>query len=252
MADDKIKKCPEYCPFLQAHNTFCGLFHRTLQTVQGLAQKCEDCMNPEQRMSSYKALGLSVDGRAEMWQKAIFKHNEIELGKKREEEAVRKKFAEFLEDKFGSKPPLDGNAYLTSLVINLYMVLDATERSMMLSVLNGKNGLQLIEAVDGAAQFLRGLRQIDADFLPVKAEELPYLDINVDVLSEAEDIDSKEELDIKRYGVIVSSGNRLGLLLPDLEGIDTVDEQIRIAAQKGGIDLDEDYHLQRFEVIRHE
>ena len=92
----------------------------------------------------------------------------------------------------------------------------------------------------------------DNRFLPVKAEELPYLDINVDVLSEAEDIESKEELDVKRYGVIVSSGNRLGLLLPDLEGIDTVDEQIRIAAQKGGIDLDEDYHLQRFEVVRHE
>ena len=58
---------------------------------------------------------------------------------------------------------------------------------------------------------------------------------------------------MKRYGVIVSNGNRLGLLLPDLEGVDTVEQQIRIAAQKGRIDPDEeDYHLQRFEVIRHE
>ena len=75
----------------------------------------------------------------------------------------------------------------------------------------------------------------------------------MDVLGEAEDIESKEELDVKRYGVIVSNGNRLGLLLPDLEGVDTVEQQIRIAAQKGRIDPDEeDYHLQRFEVIRHE
>ncbi|MBR4422231.1 MAG: AmmeMemoRadiSam system protein A [Erysipelotrichaceae bacterium] len=93
----------------------------------------------------------------------------------------------------------------------------------------------------------------DNRFVPVKAEELPYLEINVDVLGEAEDIESKEELDVKRYGVIVSNGNRLGLLLPDLEGVDTVEQQIRIAAQKGRIDPDEeDYHLQRFEVIRHE
>ena len=186
MADDRIKKCPEYCPFLQAHNTFCGLFRRVLQTTQGIAQKCEECMNPEQRMSSYKALGLSVDGRAEMWQKAINKHNEIELGKKREEEAVRKKFADFLEDKFGSKPPLDGNTYLTSLVINLYMVMDATERSMMLAVLNGKNGLQLIEALDRAPKdetLLRNFRrELDEQFkehqLEIQREQQQRANIN--------------------------------------------------------------------------
>ena len=186
MADDRIKKCPEYCPFLQAHNTFCALFHRTLQTVQGLAQKCEECTNPEQRMSSYKALGLSIDGRAEMWQKAIYKHNEIELGKKREEEAVRKKFAEFLEDKFGSKPPLEGNMYLNNLIINLYMVLDATERSMMMSVLNGRNGLQLVEAIDRAPKdetLLRNFRrELDEQFkehqLEIKREQYQNLNVN--------------------------------------------------------------------------
>ena len=91
----------------------------------------------------------------------------------------------------------------------------------------------------------------DPRFSPVKADELPFLEISVDVLSDAEEIGSMEELDVKRYGVIVSQRGRLGLLLPDLEGVDTVEEQVRIAARKGGIDLDEDYKLQRFEVIRH-
>ena len=61
------------------------------------------------------------------------------------------------------------------------------------------------------------------------------------------------DLDPSRYGVIVTGpGGRRGLLLPDLDGVDTVEEQVRIAAQKGGIDLDfDDYRLQRFEVVRH-
>ena len=148
--DERFKKCPEYCPFLMASGTFCQLSRRTLQTNKGLAFKCEECKNPEQRMSSYKALGLSVDSRAEMWNKALHKHNEIELGKKRQQEAIRKKFASFLEDKFGSRPPLAGNMFLNNLVINLYMVLDATERTMMMSVLNSRGGDALLQSIDRA------------------------------------------------------------------------------------------------------
>ena len=91
----------------------------------------------------------------------------------------------------------------------------------------------------------------DPRFTSIKPEELPFLEINVDVLSSPQDIESKEELDVKRYGVIVSSGSRRGLLLPDLEGVDTVDRQISIAMQKGGIYEGEEVKLQRFEVVRH-
>ena len=91
----------------------------------------------------------------------------------------------------------------------------------------------------------------DPRFNPIGPEELEQLEVNVDVLGDIEDIDSKDQLDVKRYGVIVSCGYRRGLLLPDLEGVDTVDEQIEIARQKGGIGPDEDYHLSRFEVVRH-
>ena len=91
----------------------------------------------------------------------------------------------------------------------------------------------------------------DPRFDPIRTSEIPYLEINVDVLGEPEAIESKDELDVKRYGVIVSCGSRRGLLLPDLDGIDTVDDQIAIAMKKGGISPGDDYKLERFEVIRH-
>ena len=91
----------------------------------------------------------------------------------------------------------------------------------------------------------------DPRFPAIKADELPWLDINVDVLGEPEDIDSEDELDVKRYGVIVSCGRKRGLLLPDLDGVDTPRQQVEIAMKKGGIHKFEKYKLQRFEVIRH-
>lgn len=91
----------------------------------------------------------------------------------------------------------------------------------------------------------------DPRFDPIEPEELQYLEINVDVLSEPEEIASMDELDVKKYGVIVSSGYKRGLLLPDLDGVDTVEEQVSIAMQKGGISPGEKISLQRFKVIRH-
>ena len=77
------------------------------------------------------------------------------------------------------------------------------------------------------------------------------MEYSVDVLGEPEAIESKEQLDVKRYGVIVTSGYKRGLLLPDLDGVDTVEEQIAIASRKAGIRPGEPVSLQRFEVIRH-
>ena len=91
----------------------------------------------------------------------------------------------------------------------------------------------------------------DPRFSPVRADELASLEISVDVLGEMETIASPAQLDVKRYGVVVSHGYKRGLLLPNLDGVDTVEEQIRIARQKGGIREDEPYSLQRFEVVRH-
>ena len=91
----------------------------------------------------------------------------------------------------------------------------------------------------------------DPRFDPVRPEELKWLEISVDVLGAPEPIASPAELDVKRYGVIVTNGRRRGLLLPDLEGVDTVADQIAIARQKAGIGPEEPVELERFEVVRH-
>ena len=91
----------------------------------------------------------------------------------------------------------------------------------------------------------------DPRFTPVRPDELSRLEISVDVLGDLEPVGSPEELDVKRYGVVVSRGVKRGLLLPNLDGVDTVADQIRIAREKGGIRESEPYTLERFEVVRH-
>jgi len=92
----------------------------------------------------------------------------------------------------------------------------------------------------------------DDRFASVTSEELPYLTYKVDVLSASEKISGPEQLDVKRYGVIVTSGMKRGLLLPNLDGVETVEEQIDIARRKANITENEKIKLERFEVIRHE
>ncbi|MGN0909568.1 MAG: AmmeMemoRadiSam system protein A, partial [Succinivibrio sp.] len=92
----------------------------------------------------------------------------------------------------------------------------------------------------------------DPRFDPVTEDELPYLEYSVDVLSQPERVKSQSDLDPKTYGVIVSKGARRGVLLPDLEGIDTAEQQLSIAKQKAGLEPDEPgCTLMRFTVIRH-
>ena len=91
----------------------------------------------------------------------------------------------------------------------------------------------------------------DPRFPPVRPDELGELEISVDVLTEPEKVESEDQLDPKRYGVVVRSGVRRGLLLPDLEGVDTVRQQVDIARRKAWIDPGEKVELYRFEVIRY-
>ncbi len=94
----------------------------------------------------------------------------------------------------------------------------------------------------------------DPRFPPVDTSEIRDLEISVDVLSKPEPVKSKRELDPKKYGVIVSKGWQKGLLLPDLEGVDTVEQQLEIAKQKAGLGETpvEQLEIQRFTVTRYE
>jgi AmmeMemoRadiSam system protein A len=91
----------------------------------------------------------------------------------------------------------------------------------------------------------------DPRFPCVRAEELPEIEYSVDVLTPPERVSGPADLDPKRYGVIVQAGRRRGLLLPDLEGVDTVEYQVSIAMQKAGIMPGTPVTLYRFEVKRY-
>ncbi|MBT9161236.1 MAG: AmmeMemoRadiSam system protein A [Dehalococcoidia bacterium] len=92
----------------------------------------------------------------------------------------------------------------------------------------------------------------DYRFPPVTPEELPQLTYKVDILTKPELVNSKSDLDPRKYGILVECGGKRGLLLPDLEGVDNVDQQIEIACAKGGILPDEPVKLYCFEVCRFE
>lgn len=91
----------------------------------------------------------------------------------------------------------------------------------------------------------------DPRFSPLKKEELEQIVISVDVLDTPEPIRSVEELDPKVYGIIVSSKNQRGVLLPDLPGIDRIEDQIAIAMRKAGIESGSLIHIERFKVTRY-
>lgn len=91
----------------------------------------------------------------------------------------------------------------------------------------------------------------DPRFPPVNPGELSELSISVDLLTAPERVEGIDDLDPKTFGVIVERGWQRGLLLPDLEGIDTAEQQVEIACRKAGLDPDETITLYRFQVKRY-
>ena len=91
----------------------------------------------------------------------------------------------------------------------------------------------------------------DYRFPPIVVDELEWLEINVDVLSEPKPVTNMDILEPKKYGVIVRNEEKSGLLLPNLDGVDTVEEQLRIAKKKAGILDSEEYEIEYFEVTRY-
>lgn len=91
----------------------------------------------------------------------------------------------------------------------------------------------------------------DPRFDPVSPQELEDLEIHVDILDTPQPVSSVQELDPHKYGVIVTSGIKRGLLLPDLAGVDSVEEQLAIACRKASISPQEHYSMERFTVTRY-
>ncbi len=92
----------------------------------------------------------------------------------------------------------------------------------------------------------------DPRFQPITEEELDYLEIHVDILSKRKEVKTIYDIDPKKYGLFVTAHGKTGVLLPNIEGIDDPEDQLRIALKKGNIDYNEPYIMEVFEVERHE
>lgn len=120
--------------------------------------------------------------------------------------------------------------------------------------LRGCIGTILPTQATAAAEIIRNAvsaATADPRFPRVQPAELEQLAVSVDILSTPERIDAMDKFDPRRYGIIVRCGGRSGVLLPDLEGVDTAEEQVSIACSKAGIKPGEPIEMYRFEVVRY-
>lgn len=88
----------------------------------------------------------------------------------------------------------------------------------------------------------------DPRFEPVSTDELSLIKIEISLLSSPTPIHNNNELNPQKFGVIVKQGFRQATLLPDIEGIDTIDEQLRIVKNKAGILNNDELKIYKFEV----
>ncbi|MFQ5893088.1 MAG: AmmeMemoRadiSam system protein A [Nitrospinota bacterium] len=91
---------------------------------------------------------------------------------------------------------------------------------------------------------------MDPRFAPVEASELEALDVSVHLLKPPEPVTDLASLEPGRFGIIASSAGRRSVVLPDIEGVDTVEGQLVLARQKLGIGPDDPVALERFETER--
>ena len=90
----------------------------------------------------------------------------------------------------------------------------------------------------------------DPRFAPLQAIEFSTINVEVSILTEPEPVEEMTALDPKRYGIVIQSGPRRGVLLPGIEGVDTIEEQLAITRKKARIFPNEDIVIQRFEVTK--
>jgi AmmeMemoRadiSam system protein A len=91
----------------------------------------------------------------------------------------------------------------------------------------------------------------DPRFTPITLDDMGEVDISVDILASPERVEGVDQLDPKRYGVIVHANGRRGVLLPDIAQVTTAEAQVAIARRKAGIGPDESVEIYRFEVTRY-
>ena len=139
---------------------------------------------------------------------------------------------------------------------------DNQNTGVFVTIINKENGLRgCVGSIPSLTYFNNTADEIvniairsavnDKRFDPVSKEELENLAYSVDILEKPVDIKSTDELDPKKFGVIVFSGKKAGILLPDIKGVNTPEQQIKYAKINGNIRQDEEIDkIQKFAVQR--
>lgn len=86
-------------------------------------------------------------------------------------------------------------------------------------------------------------------FSEIRKDELAELEYSIYIIHDIK-IAKKEELNPKRYGICVKSGSKSSYLLPNLYVVETAAKQLERSLQKAGIGEDEEYTIEKFEVIK--
>ncbi|HKL41846.1 MAG TPA: AmmeMemoRadiSam system protein A [Clostridia bacterium] len=197
---------------------------------------------------------LVEDDERELYSQIINKKKEINIKRKENEDAyvrlARKTIEEYVNNNRRLKP--EALDLLEEMKKNRAGVFVSIKNASGLRGCIGTTGTGVSKNI--ANEIIRNAIEAatkDPRFPAIEPWELEDLKITVDVLHKSEAIESKEALDPNTYGVIVTSGHKRGLLLPNLEGVETVEQQLSIALRKAGISEDEDYSVEKFKVIRH-
>jgi AMMECR1 domain-containing protein/aromatic ring-opening dioxygenase LigB subunit len=150
------------------------------------------------------------------------------------------------------------DAWLTGRDRAVYVDVDATDVTGVFVTwrhhgeLRGCIGTLALEgaAVDHVvAEYAVAAASRDARFAPVASvDEARWIKPEISLLQASLPVHDLRDLDPKVWGIEVSRGQRRGVLLPDLDGVETVTEQLHNAKSKAGIAVDEDCAIRRFRV----
>jgi AmmeMemoRadiSam system protein A len=253
LARGELEKLEEFDEILCAEAAECG--HRSFVIMSGILK---DVQLTAKQLSYEGTFGVGYGICTFDILKTKFKSHAQTLEKRKDEnkmtENIYVKLArESIEHYLKTRRVLDIPDYVTPEMRNkkagvfVTLYLNNELRGCIGTITAGRENIAkeiIVNAINAASK--------DPRFSPLMPYELEFLVVSVDVLGEIEPVSSHANLDPKKYGIIVSKAGRKGLLLPNLDGVDTVEAQILVAMQKAGIsETEKDVKLERFEVIRH-
>lgn len=253
LASGELEKLEGFDEMLCAEAAECG--HRSFVIMSGILK----AMKLEAKQLSYEGtfgVGYGICAFSILNKNLDF--NEQKSEKRKDEKIMSENLyvklaKEAIENYMKTRRVLDVPAYATPDMLNkkagvfVTLYLNNELRGCIGTIIPGRENIAkeiIANAINAASK--------DPRFSPLMPYELEFLIVSVDILGDVEPVSSYANLDPKKYGIIISKAGKRGLLLPNLDGVDTVEAQILVAKQKAGItEAETEFKLERFEVIRH-